>query len=571
MGRFRPDVVRVLAALMVVAASGSSPSTRVDAAGRGHSKLDPLLQGRPAGPGQSRVVLRLESADALAEVASLAKSYGGKVIRRLPIVDSLVLDLPNAALPMVAGDVRVAGISADRLVTGAMDRTGAAIGATAVRQQLGYDGAGIGVAVIDSGASGIHDDLTDPATGATRVDLFVDFVNGRPSPYDDYGHGTHVAGVIAGNGVDSAGARTGIAPRARLVVLKVLDEQGRGRISDVIAALDYVVAHKDALNIRIVNLSIATGVYESYNSDPLTLAAKRAVEAGIVVVAAAGNNGRSPQGATQYGGITAPGNAPWVLTVGASSHMGTVDRKDDTIAPFSSRGPTAIDHAAKPDLVAPGVGIESLSDPDSWLYATRFMFLLNGTKPTAYRPYLSLSGTSIATPVVTGTVALMLQANPSLTPNAVKAILQYTAQSYKGYDELTQGAGFVNAKGAVDLAVYLSAAAARVGPGSPPAPDTRDWSRRIIWGNQIVKDGDLVAAANAWSLGVTWGAETSLTGAPVPLGVSGKKSTHVVFAASEEGEGDTVVWGTVDGEGDTVVWGTTCLDPSCEPILWIRK
>ena len=109
-------------------------------------------------------------------------------------------------------------------------------------------------------------------------------------------------------------------------MLKVLDEQGRGRISDVIAALDYVVANKDALNIRIVNLSVATGVYESYNTDPLTLAAKRAVDAGIVVVAAAGNNGRSPQGATQYGGITAPGNAPWVLTVGASSHMGTIDR-----------------------------------------------------------------------------------------------------------------------------------------------------------------------------------------------------------------------------------------------------
>jgi serine protease AprX len=571
MSLFRPVALRVLAAVLVAAASASSPSMPLGAAGHGHDKLDPLLKGRQATLGRSQVVLRLASADALAGVASLARSYGGKMIRRLPVVDSVVLDLPNTALSMVAGDPRVAGISADRLVVGAMDRTGAAIGATAVRQQLGYDGAGIGVAVIDSGASAFHDDLTDPATGATRVDRFVDFVNARPAPYDDYGHGTHVAGIIAGNGVDSAGARTGIAPRARLVVLKVLDEQGRGRISDVIAALDYVVAHKNALNIRIVNLSVAAGVYESYDSDPLTLAAKRAVDAGIVVVAAAGNNGRSPQGATQYGGITAPGNAPWVLTVGASSHMGTVDRKDDTIAPFSSRGPTAIDNAAKPDLVAPGVGIESLSDPDSWLYATRSMFLLSGTKPTAYRPYLSLSGTSVATPVVAGTVALMLQANPSLTPNAVKAILQYTAQPYKDYDRLTQGAGFVNAKGAVELAAYLSAAAARVGPGSPPTPDTSDWSRIVIWGNQVVKDGALTVSANAWSLGVTWGSETTLTGAPVSLGVNvkGKPSTNVVFAASDA-EGDTVVWGTVDGEGDTVVWGTTCLDPSCEPIVWIR-
>ena len=118
-----------------------------------------------------------------------------------------------------------------------------------------------------------------------------------------------------------------------------------------------------------MNLSVATGVYESYETDPLTLAAKRAVTAGIVVVAAAGNNGRGPSGSTQYAGITAPGNAPWVLTVGASSHMGTVDRSDDTIAAFSSRGPGAIDYGAKPDLVAPGVGLESLSNPDSWMYA----------------------------------------------------------------------------------------------------------------------------------------------------------------------------------------------------------
>ena len=247
------------------------------------------------------------------------------------------------------------------------------------------------------------------------------FVGGSSTPSDQYGHGTHVAGIIAGNGFDSGGARSGIAPASRLVVLKVLDGSGRGRISDVIAALDYVVAHRDELNIRVANLSIATGVYESYNTDPLTLAAKRAVEAGIVVVAAAGNNGRNPQGETHYGGITAPGNAPWVLTVGASSHMGTIDREDDTIAPFSSRGPTAIDRAAKPDLVAPGVGIESLSAPNSTLYNTRSAYLLPGTVPTSYPPYLSLSGTSMSAPVVAGTVALMLQANPSLTPNAVKA------------------------------------------------------------------------------------------------------------------------------------------------------
>ena len=137
--------------------------------------------------------------------------------------------------------------------------------------------------------------------------------------------------------------------------------------------------------------------------------------------------------------------------------MGTVDRADDTMAAFSSRGPTAVDYAAKPDLVAPGVGIESLSDPDSAFYTTQSPYLLPGTVPTSYLPYLSLSGTSMAAPVVSGTVALMLQANPALTPNAVKAILQYTAQCPPGYDPLTQGAGFLNAKGAVELARFFAA------------------------------------------------------------------------------------------------------------------
>src|SRR5207248_1021474 len=296
--------------------------------------------------------------------------------------------------------------------------------------------------VIDSGITPWHDDLAAPTAGAQRVDRFVDFVNGRLAAYDDYGHGTHVAGIIAGNGFDSSGARSGIAPAAHLVVLKVLDGSGRGRISDVIAAFDYVVRNKDTLNIRIVNLSVATGVYESYSTDPLTLAAQQVASAGIVVVAAAGNNGRDPQGTTQYGGVTAPGNAPWVLTVGASSHMGTSDRADDTMAAFSSRGPAAIDYKAKPDLVAPGVGIESLSVPASLFYATDTRYLLPGTVPTSYLPYLSLSGTSMAAPVVAGTVALMLQANPALTPNAVKAILQYTSETYDGYDPLTEGAGF---------------------------------------------------------------------------------------------------------------------------------
>jgi subtilisin family serine protease len=283
--------------------------------------------------------------------------------------------------------------------------------------------------------------------------------------------------------------------------------------------------------------------------------------------------------------------------------MGTTDRADDTIAAFSSRGPGAIDYAAKPDVVAPGVGLESLSDPASALYTTAAPYLLDGTVPRAYLPYLSQSGTSMAAPVVTGTVALMLQANPALTPNAVKAILQYTAQTYAGYDVLTQGAGFVNAKGAVDLAAYFAA------PDTLPDPVTPSWSRRIIWGNHLERNGVLTAAANAWSTDVTWGASVTSGGAAIVWGMKDGEpwqaagpalsrnvvwgmlcggadcviqwDAHTVSGASEtdgdtvvwgtaEGEGDTVVWGTSETDGDTVVWGTSCTDLSCAPVIWGR-
>jgi subtilisin family serine protease len=360
------------------------------------------------------------------------------------------------------------------------------------------------------------------------------------------------------------------------MVLKVLNRSGHGRISNVIAALEYIAAHKDDFNIRIVNLSIATGVYESYHTDPLTLAAKRLVEKGVVVVAAAGNAGRDRYGNTQYGGTTSPGNAPWVLTVGASSHMGTIDRSDDTIAPFSSRGPTAVDRAAKPDLVAPGVGIESLSVPNSLLYESKSSGLLYGTEDTWYPPYLSLTGTSQSAPVVAGTVALMLQANPGLTPNAVKAILQYTAEYHLEYDPVTQGAGFLNAHGAVALAHFYAS------PGSAP-PSTEGWGGRLIWGEHVVSGGWLDPTANAWATNTVWGDPFAAGGDPVEWGdlcllqsCDLDPAARTPWGATDTGDtvvwgttypGDTVVWGTTD-TGETVVWGTTCEDPSCDPPLW---
>ncbi|MEO8078168.1 MAG: S8 family peptidase [Acidobacteriota bacterium] len=555
-----------------------------------HPKMDRKLNDRDRGGqgGTSRVIIQLKAGtDASSEVTKL----GGRLGRRLGLMNGLVVELPNRVLRKLADNPNIERIIWDRPLTGKMNRVAVTVGARAV-QALGYTGAGIGVAVIDSGISSWHDDLTYQGTSSLvkrkngqRVPLFVDFVNGRTTPYDDYGHGTHVSGIIAGNGYDTYGSRAGIAPDAHIVSLKVLDRQGRGVISDVIAALDYAVANRVAYNIRVINLSVGAAVTESYATDPLTLAAKRATDAGIVVVAAAGNLGTNHLGQTQYGGITAPGNAPWVLTVGASSHMGTVTRVDDTMAGFSSRGPTAIDFQAKPDVVAPGVGIVSLSDPSSLMYLTKPTFLLKGLRGT--KPYLSLSGTSMAAPVVAGTVALMLQANPALTPNLVKAVLQYTAQVYPGYNPLTEGAGFLNTQGAVTLARFFKTA--RAGQRYPSAAA---WSRKIIWGNHRVSQGVIKPNAPAWKVGVRWGAAKGITGQNivwgtycddacdnvvwgthdsednVVWGTASDNEDNIVWGTYADDGGDNIVWGTKADDEDNIVWGTDCDGADCDNVVW---
>lgn len=416
-----------------------------------HERLDAVLIDRAhSGPGISTVVIQVrEGATVEAGIAACRGTAG----IRFTALSAQVARVPDSCLERLALDPAVSSISVDRGIAGSLQRTTrAAVGAAWVTERLGFDGTGVGIAIIDSGVAAWHDEL-----GANRIVHFADFVARQTQPYDDYGHGTHVAGIIAGNGQNSGGSRRGIAPGAHLIVLKALDGTGDGHVSQVIAAVDYAVRNRNTFNIRIINLSVAAPVYESYNTDPLTQAVRRAVEAGIVVITAAGNLGRDASGATQYGGITAPGNAPWALTVGASDDKGTPDGSDDTVAAFSSRGPALIDGSAKPDLVAPGVGIESLGDAGSLLYQARPSARRWGTVRTASEPYLTLSGTSMAAPIVAGTVALMLQANPSLSPENVKAILQRTAVNSSRYDQLTQGAGFLNARGAVELARSLAA------------------------------------------------------------------------------------------------------------------
>jgi serine protease AprX len=542
-----------------------------------HAKLDRKLNDRASMGGSSRVIVLMKpgwTAD------SEATKLGGRLGRRLGLINGRVLELSNTQLRKLADYPGVARIVHDRPIGGEMNRVALTVGAREVQQNMGFTGAGVGVAVIDSGVAGWHNDLSYQGlsslvqtSGGQRVARFVDFVGGLTTSYDDNGHGTHVSGIIAGNGYDTRGARAGIAPDAHLVSLRVLDQHSHGVISNVIAALDWAVENKALYNIRVINLSVGAAVTESYNTDPLTLAAKRAVDAGIVVVTAAGNFGKNSRGQTQYGAITAPGNAPWVLTVGASSHQGTVDRADDVMAGYSSRGPSAIDFQAKPDVVAPGTGSVSLSSPGSYLYLTKPLYLLTGSRNPITRPYLSLSGTSMAAPVVAGSIALMLQANPDLTPNLVKAIIQYTAQSYSGYNALTAGAGFLNTKGAVELARYFRTAQ----PGDPYPSDAL-WSKTIIWGNHRLRHGVIQPTGNAWGLNVPWGAAADGRGTNIVWGTNqtcepGVECDNIVWGTSIEdcrsGEQcDNVVWGTASDDGDNVVWGTDCNGADCDNVIW---
>jgi serine protease AprX len=524
--------VRPLLACLTLLAIAASPLQARDR----YRKLDPELNRRAASASarQSRVVLRLEKG------ATLPAALRPYVRGTLGLIDGYVLSIPDNALAALDGLPQVASVHDDRPAWAADYLSTRATSAAIAEKSLGVTGRGVGIAVVDSGITAWHDDLTGSAGrsryGNQRVSQFVDFVNGQVQPYDDHGHGSHVSGIILGNGYDSRGRQAGIAPEASLVSLKVLDAEGKGTVSRIIAALDWVAANARTYNIRVVNLSVGAAVTQSYWTDPLALAARRLTEKGIVVVAAAGNLGQNANGQQQYGGILAPGNAPWVITVGASSTEGTPRTQDDVVAGFSSLGPTRGDYLAKPDLVAPGRGIVSLAVPGSTLYQANADYLVDGSLKTGYPPYLSLSGTSMAAPQVSGALALMFEANPSLTPNLAKAILQYTAQANGSYGPLQQGAGFLDVLGAVKLSRFY--AANRVGSRMPIE---KSWSQHIVWGNQLIEGGYLNPLANAWATNIVWG--TAVTAA------------------------DNIVWGTA-GSAENIVWGTLCADENCTNIVW---
>ena len=342
--------------------------------------LRQMMEDDPSGARRVDVILQARSADN-ASLRAFLNSGEARIIRRIGS-GAMVVNLPLSMLNSLSASGLINYVSPDRK-TGASGHIETTTGAAQMRTQPGdlfsgpwtLDGSGVGIAFLDSGIFAHHTAFKNN-TGGSRVVANVNF-SSSDSTEDRYGHGTHVAALAAGNESRRNGAYRGIAPNANIVNVKVLDDDGSGQISWLLAGLDWVKQNRSAYNIKVINLSLGSTAIDSYRNDPVCLKVKELVALGITVVAAAGNLGKSNTGSEIYGRIHSPGNSPYAITVGASNTFGTDTRSDDAIATFSSRGPTrsfytssttgakVYDNVIKPDLVAPGnkiVSSKSLSN-----------------------------------------------------------------------------------------------------------------------------------------------------------------------------------------------------------------
>jgi serine protease AprX len=366
-------------------------------------------------------------------LAQAVERAGGTAGRELRLINARVATIRAAAAGRLASDpaVRAVSLNASVAKTGDVDDDDDADGddddrlATAYNQSIradhawaaGFTGRGVTVAVIDTGIQGdLPDFRVSRADGRSRVSVSAVANPEAQNAGDGFGHGTHVAGLIAGNGEARdagdplAGRYVGVAPDANLISVKADDGQGGATVVDIIDSLQWVVDFKDTYDIRVANLSLRSTVAESYKTDPLAAAAEAAWFAGIVVVAAAGNEGDVTD-AVSY----APANDPYVITVGAVDDKGTKNVGDDSLATWSSRGTTQ-DGFAKPEILAPGARLVSTIPAGSEYTKLCPTCVVDGE-------YFRVGGTSMAAAVASGAIATLLQARPDWTPDQVKGVL----------------------------------------------------------------------------------------------------------------------------------------------------
>jgi serine protease AprX len=425
---WRPLMLFPLILLVAVLGTGSisseAESPRLQSA---------VLDWAEAHPGEAvPVIVQMKEPDQ--QVMEAIEGSGGIFTRDLRMIRGFSAVVPRDALEDLASYQQVSWISLDAPVVST--HSGGAVNAWNLKTAYpfaveandpwsrGYNGAGIGVAVVDTGISPVdHQDFTND--GTSRVVAQVAVNPNASATTDSYGHGTHVAGIIGGDGSLQNGKYIGIAPGVNLINVKVSDDNGVAAVSDVISGLQWVIEHKDQYNIRAVNLSLRSTVAESYTTDPLDAAVELAWFKGIFVAVASGNLGNTPD-AVNY----APANDPFVMTVGAIDDNGTGYWWDDTQPTWSSRGTTQ-DGFSKPDMSAPGRRIVSLIDTNSYLYQS-------SPDNVVDQGYFRMSGTSMATGVMSGVAALVLERHPDWTPGELKCTLIATSRSVWSYYSLAK-------------------------------------------------------------------------------------------------------------------------------------
>jgi serine protease AprX len=487
----RRVILTAFAAILALAAAPSFAASRGVVWERtGSAIVDPALD-------KARGAVEVIVSAVPGQVAGLAGAVtdsGGTIREPLPIADAVSATVPASQLDELANHPGVHAITLNRVGkfeaysfddTTSGSNFVASTGAGKAWQQ-GYTGRGIGVAILDTGISPMNDVKSHTVYGPD--------LSGEGNLIDSYGHGTVMASLIGGNGADSAnnanGAYTGVAPAATLVAVKTAGRNGVVDVSTMLQAMHWVAAYKDQFNIRVVNLSWGTSSTQNPTADPLNYAVERLWQLGIVVVVSAGNSGPNS------GTITKPADDPMVLTVGAYDDKQSVDTGDDSVAPWSSRGPTA-QGVSKPDVVAPG----------RYLVAQRsYGSEIEKDNPKAlWAPsYIRGSGTSQATAVTSGLAALMLQAHPEWTPDQVKAAFKSTANPISGIGTNTQGAGRVNLTSA--LSSTPSAAAqtpVATGLGSIDASRGGVYVQTSCNGVTRVIQGEIDVRCAAWN-GAAW-------------------------------------------------------------------
>ena len=432
------------------------------------AKLHPHLARKITDAPNDTIDVIVQLRPGVKDRSAAAKAVGARLKKDLSFIGSVHLSMTAKNLGELQKRSDVVWVSPDIPLrsTATVDTASLktiynqAIGSPYAWNTVGATGAGISVAVLDSG-------LTPPAApwaGYGSLNL------GIGDALDQFGHGTHVAGIINGK----APGYTGVAPGARVLGIKISDSNGAGTTSALLQWLQWIYENRTAYGIRVVNLSVQATIPESYKTSPVDAAVEKLWFAGVVVVAASGNLGANPLAAD-----LAPGNDPFIISVGALDNGGTVDPADDTLATFSGRG-TSMDGHFRPDVLAPGRQIISTLAPGS---AWNSMFADRIVEPG----FIRMSGTSFAAPAVSGAVALLLEKFPALTPDQVKWLLTASASSYATQADT---AGVLNVQAMLDLAAAGAPGSANQGlptnnflaahPSDDPFWDQVFWDQ-VFW------------------------------------------------------------------------------------------